>query len=430
MIGIFGMIFALVLLVVLAMRGWNILMIALICSSIVALSGGINLYDALLDSYMSGYVSFFKNWFLMFLAGALFGKLMDETKGAEAIANLIVRKLGASKAVLAIVLSCFILAYGGVSVFVVGFTIYPIALNLFKEANFPRKFLPASIGFGSITFAMTSPSTPQIQNVIQTNTLGTDTMAGATIGIIAGIFMFIVGMWWLNNAIKKDVAAGGYFTAVEGEQGAVSDESSLPAPVLSFVPLIVTILCLNLLKWKPEVSIALGIIVGVVLLNKYLNMKELSTLFGRGATGAISAITNTCAVVGFGSVVKTMPAFSVLIDAVTHLPGPPLIGAAIAVTVICGITGSASGGLGISIPIIGPIYVDMGVAPTAIHRISAIASGALDSMPHNGYIVTLLNICKTSHKEGYMPLFWLTVVLPAAACTLAITLFQLFPNLP
>ena len=428
MLGLIGMLVALALLVILAMRGWNILLIAIVCSAVVALTNGMNLYETLLDSYMLGYVGFFKSWFMMFLAGALFGKLMEKTRGAETIANIIVKKLGGSKAVLAIVISCAVLAYGGVSIFVIGFTIYPIAVSLFKEANLPRKFLPGAIGFGTVTFAMTSPGTPQIQNVIQSITLGTDTMSGAIVGIIAGIFMFIVGMWWLNNAIRKDVAKGGCFHEFAEEKEASEEGGDLPAPLVAFIPLIVTIVGLNVLKLKPEVSITISLLVGILALSKHLNMKELSNLFGDGASGAIAAIANTCAVVGFGSVVKSVPAFDILIDAVTHIPGPPLVGAAIAVTVVCGITGSASGGLGIAIPIVGPIYMAMGVPAAAIHRVTAIASGALDSLPHNGYIVTLLNICKTSHRDGYMPLFWLTVVLPAVACLLAIGLFQLFPN--
>lgn len=255
-------------------------------------------------------------------------------------------------------------------------------------------------------------------------------MSGATIGFIAGIFMFVVGTLWLYQMVKKDVAAGGHYIAREGEEIAEIDISKLPSAPLSFIPLIVTVVSLNVFKFPVEVSVLLGVISGMVVFYNKINVKDFPGLFGRGATGALSAICNTCAVVGFGTVVKNVPAFQTLIDAVTHLPGPALLGAALAVTVICGITGSASGGLGIAIPIVGPVYVAMGVAPAALHRVTAIASGALDSMPHNGYIVTLLNLCGTNHKEAYMPIFNITVVLPIIAATLAIVLFQVFPNLP
>ncbi|SMC54377.1 GntP family permease [Papillibacter cinnamivorans] len=430
MLGIIGMILALVLLVFMAMKGYNILLTALVCSIVVALLNGMNIYDALLTNYMTGYVAFFKSYFIMFLVGALFGKLMEVSNAADAIAALVVRKLGAKRALLAIVIACFVLAYGGVSVFVTAFTLYPIAFNLFKEANLPRKFLAGTIAFGSVTFAMTSPGTPQIQNIIPGTTLGTSTMAGATVGFIAAIFMFIVGFIWLQHMVNADVKAGGHFEMDPGEQSKSVEESKLPNVAFAFIPLIATVVFLNAFKFKVEVSILLGIIIGIVLLKGTLNLRELPALFTKGAGGAVTAIANTCAVVGFGAVVKSVPSFQILIDAVTHIPGPALIGAALAVTIICGITGSASGGLGISIPIIGPIYMAMGVIPAQLHRVASIASGALDSMPHNGYVVTLLNICGTSHKDGYMPIFKLTVVLPAAATALAIILFQIFPNLP
>lgn len=432
MLGMIGLIVAFALLIVLAMRGVPILFIGLVCSAVVAITSGFNIYDALVGAYMSDYVTFLGSNFLIFLAGALFGRMMEITLGANAIADFIVRKLGRSKAILAIVISCFVLAYGGVSVFVVGFTIYPIALSLFREADLPRAYLPAAIGFGSVTFAMTSPGTPQIQNLIPAEALGTDPMAGAVVGIIAGIFMLVVGSIWLNLMVKKAIAGGAHFEARSNDMQAqeLPEGVTVPNPLIALLPIIITILAMNLLGIPAAISIALSIAVGLIVMFKSYDPKNLFNDFSKGAGSAVTAITNTCAVVGFGSVVKSTPAFQTLIDTVTSLPILPLFGAAIAVTVLCGIAGSASGGLGIALPIVGPIYTAMGVPAAAIHRVASIASGALDSLPHNGYIVTLLNICGCSHKEGYMPLFKLTVLLPAAATILSVILFQFFPNLP
>ncbi len=222
---------------------------------------------------------------------------------------------------------------------------------------------------------------------------------------------------------------GGTYEPLADEVITAKNEKDLPNPLLSIIPLLVIVIALNAFKVPVEISILLGIVIGMILLFNNINLKDLPGMFTRGSTSSIGAITNTCAVVGFGGVVKGVPAFQTLIDTVTTLPGPPLVGAAIAVTVICGITGSASGGLGISVPIIGPIYTSMGVPAAAIHRVASVASSALDSMPHNGYIVTTLNICKTNHKEAYFPIFCLTVVLPAVATVLTVILFQIFPNL-
>ena len=429
-LSVIGLIVAMILLVFLAMKGIHILFIALLCSIILGATSGMNVYTVLKESYMAGFVSFMQANFLMFLAGALFGKFMNDSHAADAIANWIIKKLGPSKAVLATVLSCFVLAYGGVSVFVVGFTIFPIAISLFKEADLPRNMLPGTIALGSITFAMTCPGTPQIQNIIPTQSLGTTPMAGAVVGIIVGIFMFVVGYIWLNAMIKKEVAIGKHFETKAGEEIAMAAEEDLPNVFFSFVPLLATIICLNIFHIPVEVSILIGIVLGIILLNKTYKPNMIMSTFSGGATSAISAICNTCAVVGFGGVVKTIPLFQNIIDAMLHIPGPALVGAALAVTIICGLTGSASGGLGISLPLVGPTYVELGVAPAALHRVASIASGALDSVPHNGYVVTLLNLCGETHKSAYMPIFKLTVVLPFVACALGIVLFQLFPNLP
>ena len=136
------------------------------------------------------------------------------------------------------------------------------------------------------------------------------------------------------------------------------------------------------------------------------------------------------AVVGFGAAMKDLRAFKMVIAWVTHLPGDPLISAALAVAVISAIAGSASGGQGIALPIIKPIYIDdLGVGPRALHRVVAISSGTLDSLPANGYLVMLIrNICGETHARAYPPIFVTTVLVPLAGTALAILLFNLFPQ--
>ena len=293
MLEVIGLIIAMILLVFLAMKGIHVLAIALICSSILALTSGMNVYTVLSEAYMPGLSSFITANFLVFLAGALFGKFMTDSHAADAIAAWIVKKLGASKAVLAVILSCFVLAYGGVSVFVVGFAVFPIAVSLFREADLPRNMLPGTIGFGSITFAMTCPGTPQIQNIIPGNTLGTTPMAGAVVGIIAGVFMFIVGYIWLNSMIKKEIAKGVRWYDKEGENYTKVAEEDLPGVVPSFLPLIITIVTMNVFGVPAAAAIFLGIVVGVIVLNKTYKPNMIMSTFTGGATSAISAIMNT-----------------------------------------------------------------------------------------------------------------------------------------
>lgn len=426
-----GLILAMILLVFLAMKGIHVLAIGLVCTIILAATSQMPVYTTLTETYMPGFSGFITSNFLVFLAGALFGKFMNDSHAADAIANWIVKKLGAGKAALAVVISCFILAYGGVSVYVVGFTILPIALSLFKEADIPRSMLPGTIAFGSVTFAMTCPGTPQIQNLIPAQELGTSPMAGATVGIIVGIFMFVVGMIMLNSMIKAKKKKGEHFEIKEGEEAAARlSESEMPGVIPALVPLILTIILMNIVGLVAPLAIMISIIAGIILMHRQYKVTMIPETFKGGATSAITAICNTAAVVGFGAVVKIIPVFQSVLDAVMNIPGPALIGAALAVTIICGLCGSATGGLGIALPLVAPGYIAKGVAPAALHRVAAIASGGLDSVPHNGYIVTTINLCGETHKDAYMPIFWLTVVLPFVSCALAIVLFTLFPNLP
>ena len=341
MLSLFGLIGGLLLLIVLTIRGMNLFIAAPLCALIVALTSGIPVFIGeinFVSNYMQGFSGFIASWFFMFLLGSLFGKFMEDTGAADAVARFIISKLGRSQAVAAVVLACAILTYGGVSLFVVAFSVYPMALSLFKDANLPRRFIPAALAFGSVTFTMTSAGSPEIQNWIPIKYLGTSPFAGWEVSLIVAIFMATFGFWWMRRMINKALA-----------------------------------------------------------------------------------------VVGFGSIAKSTEAFQTAVEVMTHIPGNELVGAAIAISVIAGLTGSASGGQVIALPLLAPHYIDQGVNPEELHRVVSISSGALDSLPHNGYVVTVIRaICNETHQRAYWSVGALTVVVPLCGLTLAIALFNLF----
>ncbi len=440
-VSLIGILIGLSLLVIMVMKGVNIFIIAIVCSVIVAVTGGLNVYDALKVNYMTGFVGFLQANFFIFLTGTLMGKMMEVTGGAKSIAKMIVRWIGKDKALLSIPIACGILAYGGVSVFVVSFAVFPIALEIFKEADLPRRFIPAALTFGCSTFAMVAPGAPQIQNVVPAEALGTDIMAGAVNGFISCGVMFIIGSIILYRMVSKDKAKGGRFIAHESdvfEEVAATNSkvSSLPNGLVALIPLVVSILLINIkIDGKAIVPIEVGVFIGAflvyLLLNKYQDNSKVVGHVGDACKTTVLAICNTCAVVAFGSVVKSAVGFDFVVQAMTNIPGPALAGAAVGTTVIAGICGSASGGLGIAAPLLGPVFLAKGVPAAALTRTMAISSAALDSLPHNGYIVTVTNgLCKESHKDAYMPIFWVTVVTPLIGTIVAVILFTLFPGLP
>ena len=428
-LSLIGCLVAIVLLLVLIMKGVHIMLVAITCVVVVAASGGLNIYQTLVGTYMEGMVGYIKSYFFLFLTGALFGQIMDKSGAALGIAKLFVDKLGAKYAVLAVTLASAALVYGGISCFVVGFAVLPFAVTLFKEADVPRKYLAGVMAFGTITFAMTGPGTPQVQNMVPTTAFGTEASAGWAVGIVVMIVMFIVGFTYLQTAVNRAKARGEHYVPIEGEMG-TDPNAKTPSGMLALVPLIVSVVCLNLLKIPVELSILIGVILAYVMFIKFLDVKSTGKYFQDGLQSCISAIMNTAIIVGFGTAVKAVPAFTWLTANIVNIPGPALVGVALSVTIICGITGSASGGLGIVVPAIAPIYLERGIVPEAAHRVASVASGALDSMPWNGYVVTLLSICKLTHKEGYFPVFVTTVLVPSLGTAVAIILFTLFPGLP
>lgn len=432
MIGLIG---GLALLIFLTMRGMNLLVAGPLSALFVAVLNGMPLFPQLVaegeanlvGNYMSGFSSFVTAWYLMFLLGAIFGKVMEDSGAADSVSRLIVEKLGMKYAILAIVAACAVLTYGGVSLFVVAFSVYPMALSLFKQANLPRRFIPAALAFGSVTFTMTSAGSPEIQNWIPIDYLNTSPYAGWEVSLIVAVFMMIFGYWWLKRMITKAVEKGERFVERDGDP--VNEERELPNPLMGVLPLVVVLAISFIFHDSLKQSALIIALLGGVIATYALNRKYFKNFWSavsEGTLGALIAIGNTAAVVGFGGVAKAVPAFGVAVDFMTSIPGSPLIGGAIAVSVIAGMTGSASGGQVIALPLLAPHYMDMGVNPEALHRVVAISSGALDSLPHNGYVVTTVRaICGESHKDAYNPVGAVTVIVPALGVILAIILFSL-----
>ena len=424
-----GIFLGLALLMFLAYRGMSIIWVAPIAALVVALTGGLELLPSYTDTYMTGFVGFAKAWFPVFMLGAIFGKIMDETGAAKAVAHAVVNLIGKKYAILAVVLSSAVLTYGGISLFVVVFAIYPLALALFREANITRRLIPGAIALGAFTFTMTAlPGSPQIQNLIPIQYFGTTAAAAPIMGLVASIVMLGGGMAWLTYREKGYNAKGVNF--VELDKAVEAKVEVLPNWILSLLPLVIVVVTLNIATvmggaeaftetfGRAPFSIIESLVFGIVLaiLLFWKRMPNVVTTMNAGAAGSVLAIINTSAAVGFGAVVRAVPGFTDLTNAVLGIEGNPLIAQSVAVNILAGATGSASGGMGIALAALGENFVALsassGIPLEAFHRVASVSSGGLDTLPHNGAVLTLLAVTAMTHKDSYLDIFMVATLIP------------------
>lgn len=457
--GTLGILLSLALLMFLAYRGYNVLILAPLMALLAVLFAGdaalmLPTYTQVFMKSLGGYLIQF---FPLFLLGAIFGKLMDDSGSARAIAQGIVTRLGRERAILAIVLACGLLTYGGVSLFVVAFAVYPIGTALFREAGIPKRLLPGAIALGAFTFTMTAlPGTPAIQNAIPSPFFGTDAFAAPILGLIGGLIMLGLGSGWLAAQARKLMAAGEGYGSHKDDP---TEQSGLPVTGfwLALLPILLVI-ALNFLMAKqvlpnldtsylakPEfgglqdaksvigiwsIIVALGAAVLLLIGLHWRRWADLKQSLNDGTFGSMLPILNTASEVGYGTVIASLAGFVVIRDLVLSVPGNPLVSEAVAVNILAGITGSASGGMSIALKTLGAQYLEManaaGISPELLHRVAAMASGCMDTLPHNGAVISLLAICKLTHRDSYRFIFMNTVIFPLAALVVVITLGSLF----
>ena len=442
MFSILGLIFSLILIMYLAYKGYSTIITAPIVAIItIILTTGFDghLMANYTEVYMSGFANFIKNYFPLFMTGAIFAKLMEEANYAKSIAHFITQKLGKDKSILAVVLSGALLTYGGVSLFVVAFILYPIASMLFKEADIPKRLIPGTIALGAFTFTMTAlPGSPEIQNVIPMKYFGTDAFAAPLLGIIASILMFGLGMIWLTKRAKSARLNGeGYGN--HNDKSIEMDYDNLPGILTSILPIAI-IFITNLFfskvyyanvdgsylsKFNTTLSSVSGtwsVIIAIVLADIFIvlvnikKIKNLKSVLDIGVTNSFRPLLNSSAIVGYGSVIKSLAVFGVVQSFIFGLSSNPIISEALSVNLICGLTASASGGLGISLDALAPTYLQMSqalnISPEILHRVASLSCGGLDTLPHNGAVITTLAICGLTHKESYKDIFVTSVIIP------------------
>jgi H+/gluconate symporter-like permease len=439
-------ILALVLLMYVAYRGFSVILFAPVCALLAVLLTDPSLVLPMFSGvFMDKMVGFIKSYFPVFLLGAVFGKVIELSGFSKSIVSAVIRLVGRERTMLSIVLVCALLTYGGVSLFVVVFAVYPFAAEMFRQGDIPKRLIPGTIALGAFTFTMDAlPGTPQIQNIIPTTFFQTDGWAAPWSGVIGSIFIFIVGMAYLNWKRKKAATAGeGYGTKLLNEPEPFSQES-LPNPWIAISPLVIVGVMNKVFTFliprfygtshtaqlsgmaKPLVTqvssvVAIWAVEGALLLGILTVMvfgyKQVKDRFAEGSktaiAGALLSVTNTASEYGFGGVIAALPGFLMVADGLKAIPGA-LVNEAISVNVLAGITGSASGGMSIALATMADTFIAGAQAANipleVMHRVASMASGGMDTLPHNGAVITLLAVTGLTHKDSYRDIFTITLI--------------------
>ena len=462
-VSIASIVLALLLLMYLTYRGLGVLWLApLLASLAVLLSDSPPALAHFTQVFMPALGGFVIAFFPLFLLGALFGKLMQVSGAADAVAQAMGVWLGRDRAILAVVLACALLTYGGVSLFVVAFAAYPIAASLFRQAAIPKRLIPGAIALGAFTFTMTAlPGTPSIQNAIPMPFFGTSLFAAPGLGVLAGGVMLGTGLLWLGlrtrwarqrtEGFDDDTPAGGQAPTAEATTGPrvsvwlallpavvvvgtnfVLSRFVVPlwdAPYLGLAQFGATDLSAVQGMWSLVLALLLGIGLQVLMLLSV--PKTLSSAFNDGARESVMPLLNTASLVGFGAVVAVLPGFALLSELTTQLAGGnPLVSISVAVNLLAGITGSASGGMSIALQTMGNGWLAQaqasGMSADLLHRVTVIATGGLDALPHNGAVVTLLGICGVTHRQAYLDILVVAVLGPLLALAVVVGLGTTF----
>jgi H+/gluconate symporter-like permease len=395
--------------------------------------------------FMDKMVGFVKNYFPVFLLGAVFGKVIELAGFSKSIVAAVIRLVGRERAMLSIVIVCALLTYGGVSLFIAVFAVYPFAAEMFRQGDIPKRLIPGTIAIGAFTFTMDSlPGTPQIQNIIPTTFFKTDAYAAPWLGIIGSIFIFVLGIAYLEWRRRQALAANeGYGIGHTNEPAPIAD-SKLVNPWIAILPLVLVAMLNKVFTifinnsygktydismpgldkpigvtissvaaiWAVEGALLLGILMVFVFAFRTVTEK-----FAEGSKSAISgallASMNTASEYGFGAVIAALPGFIVIRDALKAIPHP-LVNEAVTVTALAGITGSASGGMSIALAAMAEQFTAAanaaGIPPEVLHRVASMASGGMDTLPHNGAVITLLAVCGLTHRQSYKDIFAITCI--------------------
>ena len=413
MLEILGIVICVLLLGFMCMKGIHSLVAGLVCSALLLIFNGANIYEGITGTYMSGFVSFVSNWFLMFLFGGLLGQILDVSGAADSLAQFLLNLVGAKNITLGLFLVGLIFTAAGITPYVTLFIVFPIGVKMCKRADLPRIFSIAGFQLGE-TVGLALPYAPVANNIVCTKYFGTEASAGGIWALIVCVIFSVLGILYLAWYEKYLIGHGTRFISLPDET--IEDENQSadkPHWIIGLIPLLVPIVTLNFLKWSVEYSLLAGAVVACVLLFKHIpkTSESIREMIGKVINNSTVTVINTSAVVGFGAVVTASAAYDVAVAKILSIEANPLIMAFACTGLLAGVAGSAASGIVLAAPVLQQFLTQTNAS--LIHRATIFASLTLDTLPISGFLHTKAAVSGVPLKDSYIKMdLVVTVILP------------------
>ena len=432
MLSLLGVLLAILTLILLIYKRLQLIPASLLCVLILACTSGVSFPEMVMDHYAVSLAGFIAKYFMVFVTNALFGKVMEETLLVSALSRMIGRAFGDRNAAYGALLVTVLLSYGGVSAFVIVFTVYPIFLATFQKADLPRKYIPACIMSATCTFPLSMlPGGAQLNNIIPAQYMGTSPMAAPAVGLVCSAATLTFLILYFRHLFGRARKRGEHFEASEEILERIARLETDPGilPWLSLLPMVLIILLINLFHMDLSYAVLAGTALAMVI--GWKNLPNKLRTINDGVLKVGPSMVTTAASVGFGGAVLACSGAQIILNAIASLPVNPIVSLSLASGFAGMLTGNGGGAADVAMSLLSGQYLAMGIQPEILHRVVAIATGGFSCLPHNGMLITVTDTCGFSARECYSCIFISTVLASAVGLVIAVALGCLFyPILP
>jgi H+/gluconate symporter-like permease len=440
--GIVGIAIGMFLLIFLVYKGMSNIYVAPICAVIVALFNGMPLLPSLLEHYLGGVGGWMVVGFSFALVGAIFGKVYETTGAASAIGSTLMRVFSPKSAkhdkkktmlmgLITVTVLQVLLTWTGMSGIVVLLTSFPIAFSIAKSCDIPRKFIPTLVMCPGATAAMAGPGAPTIGNLTASSILGTSVNSALIPGIIGALFVIVCGNFYIYKTVCRAFDKGEHFEDL-GKYVQLDENLALPKFWVAIVPLLIVFVTFAIIQLHVLICLALGIAAALLLMYKNVpggTAKDVFQMLNAGAASGGNVYFTVASLMGFANVVQKSNGFQVIIDMMRNMPGSPLVVATLAVVIFVLFTSSPPAAISLGLTAYVPDVNAGTLSGAAIHRTAVFATTTFESMPYSGAAILTMQLSGVSHKEGYIPVFVVTVLIPLIATGIVTLILTIFPGL-